>query len=68
MTNIDSFPQQENNEVQTEIPTVLNNLLDEDENYDTAALQEKANLSLYTALIMMPDNKLNKKKISFKQQ
>ena len=50
VTNTNSFAQQEKNEVQTEMSTVINDLLDEHENDEdnSMALEEHLNLPVYT--------------------
>ena len=61
--NTNYFTQQEKNKVQTEICTVINDLLDDHENDEDNAMafEGHLNLPVYTALIKMPDNKLNEK-------
>ena len=61
--NTNYFTQQEKNKVQTEICTVINDLLDDHENDEdnAMALEGHLNLPVYTALIKMPDNELNEK-------
>lgn len=61
--NTNYFTQQEKNKVQTEICTVINDLLDDHENDEDNAMafEGHLNLPVYTTLIKMPDNELNEK-------
>ena len=63
MINTNYFTQQEKNKVQTEICTVINDLLDDHENDEDNAMafEGHLNLPVYTTLIKMPDNELNEK-------
>ena len=55
------FAQPLNDEVQKEIPTVVNYLLDGSGNGEDVIEEEHLNLSVLTAPIMMPDNELKEK-------
>lgn len=58
-----SFAQQENDEVQTEISTVVKKLLDDNESVEDNSTfsGEQLNLSVQTAPIMAADNRVNEK-------
>ena len=62
MTNPDAFSQQENDEVQAELASTANDLLDqEDETHSNLLFEESSLLPSYTAPILMSDNELNSK-------
>lgn len=63
LTNKGSFAQQENDEVQTEISTVVKKLLDDNESVEDNSTfsGEQLNLSVQTAPIMAADNRVNEK-------
>lgn len=54
VTSIVSFAQQENDEVETEMPTVVNDLLDDDENDENnvMALETQLNLLCWMTSLM----------------
>ena len=62
LTNPDAFSQQENDEVQTELASTANDLLDQEDEADSNLLFEESSLlPSYTAPILMSDNELNSK-------
>ena len=63
LTNKGSFAQQENDEVQTEISTVVKKLLDDNESVEDNSTfsGEQLSLSVQTAPIMAADNRVNEK-------
>ena len=62
LTNPDAFSQQENDEVQAELASTANDLLDqEDETHSNLLFEESSLLPSYTAPILMSDNELNSK-------
>ena len=61
-TNPDAFLQQKNDEVQAELSSTANDLLDqEDETDSTVLFEESSLLPSYTAPVLMSDNELNSK-------
>ena len=63
MTNPDSFSQQENDAVQEELATVINDILKDECFTDDAVLLDDASLNMpsYTAPVLIPDNEINSK-------
>ena len=62
LPNPDAFSQQENDEVQAELASTANDLLDqEDETHSNLLFEESSLLPSYTAPILMSDNELNSK-------
>ena len=60
--NPDAFLQQKNDEVQAELSSTANDLLDqEDETDSTVLFEESSLLPSYTAPVLMSDNELNSK-------
>ena len=63
LTTSDAFSQQENDEVQVELVSSANDLLDQKDETDRNLLFEEFSLLLsYTGPILMSDNELNPKK------
>ena len=60
LTNADAFFQQENDDVEEELPTVVNDILDEQDNTDeVVSLEKNSPIPTYVTLILLPDNELN---------
>ena len=70
VTNRDSFTQQENDEVQTELAVALNDILEYESFTDDAVLLDDTSLntSSYTAPVLIPDREINSEIRSLNQK
>ena len=70
VTNRDSFTQQENDEVQTELAVALNDILEYESFTDDAVLLDDTspNTSSYTAPVLIPEREINSEIRSLNQK